>query len=126
MIQFQFAGIQGVIDNLLKFEREQHERLRLACEEVAQLLERYAITHHIWTVRTGGTNVTTLGTWDELPGDLYQVVLSAGMDYDVWLEGKTVSGGDRDPKYQKFKWIWPAITANKTEIMNTFARHLRH
>src|SRR5690242_19199968 len=126
MLKVELTGIPEVVNNLLRYEVEQRMRLRLACKEVAQLLERYAITHHPWNVLTGATNITTRGTWEELTNDLYEVVLSAGMDYDVFLEGKTATGEDSMPQYRRFAWIWPAIAANHHEIIGTFARHLKH
>ncbi len=128
-----------MVANLARYEIEQRMRLRLACEEVAQLLERYAITHHEWQVRTQGTNLTTRGSWDELADDLYEVVLSAGMDYDVYLELAGPNRGDYAEhlgslphnslgSYSggKYAWLWPTIAANQKAIIETFVRHLSH
>jgi hypothetical protein len=139
MISFQFTGIEGVIGNLLKYEQEQRARLRLACEEIAKMLESYAIMHHPWTVRTQGTNLTTLGTWDELPDAIYQVVLSAGMNYDRFLELAGPVRGDyaaheaalpntalSSANAGKWAWLYPTMIACHQEALNTFARHLWH
>lgn len=139
MIAVEWTGIEDVVANLARYEIEQRMRLRLACEEVAQLLERYAIMNHPWNVFTGATNVTTKGTWAEVAGDLYEVVLSAGMWYDVYLELAGPTRGDyarhsaslphnslQEFGGGKYAWLWPAISANQREIINTFARHLAH
>lgn len=139
MLSIEWSGIEEVLGNLARYEADQRARLRVACEEVAQLLERYAIMNHPWTVRTQATNVTTKGTWEELPNDLYEVVLSAGMWYNPYLE---LAGPNRGDYHRhegtlphmglsnmgngKWAWLWPAFVANHQAVIDTFVRHLRH
>jgi hypothetical protein len=117
MITLTTTGIDTVTQALHDYQLDQQNRIRLACIEIAHYLEQYAITNHLWKVRTQATNVTTKGTFDEVGEDLYAVVLSAGMDYDVFLE--LIKNG-------KYAWLWPAMVENEKVILDTFARHMRH
>ncbi len=91
------------VDRLPDFERLLGERLRRAAADVALLLESYAKTHHDWVRRTGFTDASTMGTWAEAGQAGVDIVLSAGMDYDVYLE-----------LHDDGRWAWlrPAIEAN--------------
>ena len=130
MISVQFDGIEQVLNALGQYEKDQRERAKLACVEIAQLLEAYAITHHRWVPRTWATNVTTHGTWTELADDLFEIVISANMWYDVYLE----TGAKQYETFlglgsvvqTKWSWLWPAMLDNRQVILEVFARHLRH
>lgn len=111
-----------------------------AADEVAHLLENYAKEHHGTTPReagyirrpgragkvwreggigwgdvTGATQTSITGSSEKLYNDVYRVVLSAGMSYDVFLE--LARNG-------KWAWLWPAVEANQDNIRAILARHL--
>ncbi|MGL1399977.1 hypothetical protein ACSTI4_23555, partial [Vibrio parahaemolyticus] len=72
-----------------------------AAQEIALTLQHYAQANHPWKMDTGATDLSTLGEVSEdLSAHVYTIVLSAGMDYDVFLE-LAHSG--------KWAWIWPAV-----------------
>jgi muconolactone delta-isomerase len=139
VISVQFSGLDTVIENLASYEADQINRVRLACIEIAHVLEQYAITHHEWRVRTQATNLTTRGTFDQPTEDLFEVVLSAGMEYNKYLElaGPQPGGFAAhlaglpheslvDYSSGKYAWLWPAIMANADQILSIIQRHLRH
>ena len=82
-------------------------RARHVMEEIGSLLEGYAKTHHPWTPDTGHTDISTRGFIAKATPLMIQTVLTAGMEYDVFLELA------RDGKWA---WLWPAIEANLPEI----------
>jgi hypothetical protein len=130
MIGIEFTGVEQVTMRLLQYEKDQRERAKLACAEVARLLETYAIMHHKWVPRTWATNVTTKGTWQEAADGLYEIVLSAGMSYDVFLEHGArqyaALTGEGGVPQTVWSWLWPALLENRDAILQTFARHLAH
>jgi len=87
----------------------------LAAHEIAVLLEGYAKAHHPWTPRTGNTTNSIRGTVVEASDEIIRVVLSAGMDYDVFLE--LAHEG-------KWAWLWPAIVACKDQIKAILRKRL--
>lgn len=78
-------------------------KARRAMEEIAAILEGYAKTHHDWIPRTGDTDVSTRGFINEVTPKMISVALTAGMDYDVFLE--LAHEG-------KWAWLWPAVEEN--------------
>lgn len=137
MITVEFTGIKQVIENLVRYEVEQRARLRLACEAVAQMLEQHARYNHPWHFDTWQTDLTTRGSWDELPGAIYQVVLSAGMDYNKYLE---LAGDGRyaanlaglphtsltNMGSSKWSWLWPAMIEKHQAALSIFEFYLKH
>ena len=83
-----------------------------AAQEIAALLETYAKQNHPWTPDTGATDASTRGTVIDA-GDIITIVLSAGMDYDKFLE--LARGG-------KWAWLWPAVTDNADAIRDILRR----
>lgn len=139
MISVQFSGIDQVISKLEELETDQINRVRLACIEIAHMLEQSAITNHPWQVRTQLTNITTHGTFEQVADDLFEIVLSAGSPYSKYLElagpfrgafaahlamlpPDSLSVGDLGP----YAWIWPAIVEHAQEIEDVIVRHLQH
>jgi hypothetical protein len=83
------------------------KKARIAMENISAILEGYAKTHHPWTPRTGATDASTVGTIDEVTERMIGVVLTAGMNYDVFLELA---------REGRWAWLWPAIEANLETI----------
>jgi hypothetical protein len=111
----EVGGVREVIQNLDRWQDELLRRARQTADEIAIYLESYAKSHHRWKPVTGATDVSTQGTWEELRGEVFRVVLSAGMDYDVFLE--LARGG-------RWAWLWPAIEENRDQIMQMWQRGL--
>ncbi len=108
-------GAEGVVANLAAWGERMLRAASEAAAEIAAFLEGYAKSHHPWTPRTGATDVSTAGSWGRLAGDLFEVILSAGMDYDVFLE--LAHDG-------KWSWLWPAIEGNRDEIFAIWTARL--
>jgi hypothetical protein len=108
-------GLELLLGNLDKMQARWEQGIDAAAEEIAHLLEAYAKSNHLWTPRTGNTDNSTKGTVAERTREYVLVVLSAGMEYDVFLE--TARQG-------KWAWLWPAVEANRENILKILARHL--
>ena len=91
------------------------QRLEAAASEIAHVLEVYAINHHPWEIDTGQTNETTKGRIQEFAKELITITLSAGMDYDQFLE--LAHDG-------RWAWLWPAILANTDTILQILRNRL--
>ncbi len=78
-----------------------------AADEIAHLLESYAKSNHPWKPDTGATDVSTRGFVEDA-GEVINIYLTAGMDYDIFLELA------RDGKWA---WLFPAILANQDRIL---------
>lgn len=113
-------GADEVTRNLERLAEDLYRRAYRAAEEIAALLESYAKANHPWKPDTGATDVSTRGTVvpssPNIRADVLTVVLSAGMEYDVFLELA---------KQGRHAWLWPAIEANLSRIRQIFAEHLR-
>lgn len=107
-----FREVEKALDDL---EREIHRRTVRAGDEIGHYLANYAKTHHLWTPRTGATDVSTVGGVYEETREYVRVVLSAGMSYDVWLE--ILNSG-------RWAWLRPAVEASQGQIMRILERHL--
>jgi hypothetical protein len=106
------SGIEQVLANL---DADVQRKMKLAVdamETVCQLLQNYAKSEHTYTDRTANTTNSIRGFVAEITPDVIRGVLSAGMEYDVFLELA------RDGKWA---FLLPTITKHQTEIMNTFA-----
>lgn len=106
-------GLDAVLRNLAAAERGFIQRASRAAAEIAAVLEAHAKTNHPWTRDTGATDASTIGTWEAVRTDLIEIVLAAGMDYDVFLE-LARSG--------QWAWLWPTLEANRDEIMSILSR----
>lgn len=112
------ATVQGLNEAQRKLELYASglkSQANLAAQEIATLLEGYAKAHHPWTPRTGATTVSIRGTVVEASEEIIRVVLSAGMDYDIYLE--LFHEG-------RWAWLWPAITANIDTIRAILRKRL--
>ena len=99
-------GVEQVQKNLDVVAQQVYKRAMRAMEEMAALLENYAKTHHDWKPQTGATDVSTKATV-EAAGDFITIYLSAGMDYDVFLELA---------REGKWSWLFPAVEAYEDVI----------
>ena len=116
-------GFQDWLRNVDRFQGNIEASVVKACDEIAAVLESYAKSHHKWGnpyskgyVPTGLTDQTTRGTWEQVRRDLYRIVLSAGMEYNVVLE--LARNG-------KWSWLAPAVEANQQVIINILSDNLR-
>lgn len=114
-----FREVERALDN---FEAEIHRRTVAAGDEIGHYLANYAKTNHLWGnpysegyTPTGHTDQSTQGGVYEQTREFVRVVLSAGMDYDVWLE-LAMS--------QRWSWLRPAVYASERQIMQILERHL--
>lgn len=107
-----FREVERALDD---FEREIHRKTVRAGDEIGHMLANYAKTNHPWTPRTGHTDQSTVGGVYKETREYVQVVLSAGMSYDVFLE-LAMSG--------RWSWLMPAVQANQRQIMSILERHL--
>jgi hypothetical protein len=108
-------GLEQAQRNLEVYARGLRSGALLAAHEIAALLEGYAKAHHPWSPDTGATDVSTKGTVAEVSDEMIRIVLSAGMEYDVYLEFA---------REGKWAWLWPAIVANKDNIRNILRKRL--
>ncbi len=110
----RLEGLAVVFDHLDAYVEGLRENALIAAGEIAAVLEAYAKREHPWTTRSGATAASILGTVIE-GQDVIDIYLSAGMDYDVFLE-LAHSG--------RWAWLWPAIEANKELIRTILVRRL--
>jgi hypothetical protein len=108
-------GLEQAQRNLEVYAQGLRSGALLAGHEIAVLLEGYAKSHHPWSPKTGATDVSTKGTVAEVSTEMIRIVLSAGMDYDVFLEFA---------KEGKWAWLWPAVVANKEVIRGILKKRL--
>ena len=109
------TGLADIEDGFERYLQETFRRCALACADIARLLQNYAIANHPWQNQTWATTLTTLGSWEQVADAVFEIALSAGMAYDVFLELA------RDGRWA---WLWPAVEANQREIMATLRDYL--
>lgn len=109
------GGFNEVYHALDALEQSIHAAAESAMDEAGHLLANYAKTNHLWQDRTGNTTASTIGGLVESTRELVRGALSAGMDYDVFLELA---------REGRWAWLLPAVEANKLEILLIFNRHL--
>jgi hypothetical protein len=108
-------GIDTVVGNLEIFAESLRQRAWEAADEIGFLLESYAKGDHPWKPETGATDASTRHDVVDAGGDIIEIYLSAGMDYDVFLE--LARGG-------KWAWLWPSVEANKDNIQKILVKRL--
>lgn len=108
------TGLDQVQRNLEKLAAREMGGIVAAFRELQTILVKYADTNHPWQNETGMTVATTRA--DIVKADLEEIVLSlsAGMDYDVFLELA------RDGKWA---WLLNALVANEDVILQVFVRN---
>lgn len=108
-------GLDRVLGNLHRYEAETIQKAADAAGEIAELLEAYAKTNAPFTDRTGNLRASIDGTWSQVRGDVFRVVLSAGMEYAQFVE--LLHNG-------KYSYLWPAMNANLDRIHDIWQRRL--
>lgn len=116
IMEFRAEGLQELLAKTEGLAEAAEAAMRIAAGEIAGYLEGYAKEHHPWQRRSGDTQGTTQGTEKQLAPYIFEVILSAGMGYDLFLE--LCRAG-------KWAWLWPAIEANESRICEILATHLR-
>jgi hypothetical protein len=104
------ARTQGVDQVLAGFEgyiKQQTERCVVAMEQVTTALEGWAKAEHSYTDRTSNTTNSIRGFVAEATPQMVRGVLSAGMEYDVFLE--LARGG-------KWAFLLPVLERHKGDI----------
>jgi hypothetical protein len=118
----EIRGLDVVLGNLERlgsdFVRKRHD----AADEIGHLLADYAKAHHKWGnpysagyEPTGATDTSTKGDIVEETTEYVMVALSAGMDYDVFLELA---------RRGRWAWLAPAVEANRERMMEIMVKRL--
>lgn len=107
-----FREVEKALDDL---EKRMYQRAYDAMDEIGHHLANDAKTHHEWQPVTGATDVSTVGGVYEATQEFIRVVLSAGMDYDVFLE--TARQG-------RWAWLHPTVTRNQAYIVRRLGEAL--
>jgi hypothetical protein len=108
------TGVVEVQKNIAALYAGTRKNLVNGMREVCSLLEGYAKNNHPWTARTGNTDNSTDARIVSATIDEITAALTAGMDYDVFLE-LARSG--------RWAWLMPAIMANQDKIIEILVRH---
>ncbi|BDI27990.1 hypothetical protein CCAX7_000410 [Capsulimonas corticalis] len=108
-------GADTVIGNLAKWIEERQKLAELAMNEVMAALEGWAKSEHAYTDRTANTTNSIRGEVAEATAEIVRGVLSAGMDYDIFLE--LAHDG-------KWAFLWPVIIRHEQDILNILRSRL--
>lgn len=100
-------GDDEVQKNIDRWYSGARKILATTMDEIGAILEGYAKTHHPWTPRTGHTDQSTRGGIGEATENYITTYITAGMDYDVFLELA---------REGKWSWLYPAVEANSELI----------
>jgi len=109
-------GMEEVKRNLRRLADEMMERARQAADEIATLLESWAKTNAPFKDRTGNLRQSIAGSWAQVGRDILRVVLSAGMEYAVFVE--LLHQG-------RYAYLWPAVAANQERILHIWHTRLK-
>lgn len=105
------TGRQTILRNIEIAGARFHEGAIEAADAIARLLESYARSHHLYHDRTANLTNSTRAFVEEVRDDLISIVLTAGMEYAVFLELGTERMGT------KYAWLAPAVEENRTRIV---------
>lgn len=108
------TGIREVQRNLAALYAGQRAALAEAFKEIGALLLADALENHPWKDQTGDTRASMKAEIVKADVDEIVLSLSAGMDYDVFLELA------RDGKWA---WLWPCMMRNQDRIIEILLRH---
>jgi hypothetical protein len=108
-------GMAAVLMGLDGYVKGTQANVIAAGNEIADLLEAYAKDNHPWKDETGDTRESIRATIVEMNDKFVDVLLTAGTPYSVFLE-LAHSG--------KWAWLWPAVLANRKNIMDILQRNL--
>lgn len=109
------TGLSEVFAGLDKVIGQYEDGVQEAAETIAAALEGYAKTHHLWQPRTGDTTRSTRCRIAMQTREYTLLALTAGMDYDVFLE--LARGG-------RWAWLYPAVMAMREEIVRITAARM--
>lgn len=104
-----------VMRNLAVAVQSMQEAMHDAAVEIAQILQTYAKSHHLWQPVTGQTDATTTAQIVEETERHILIALSAETPWAQFLELA---------RQGRFAWLWPAVEANRNLVMEIFRRHL--
>ena len=110
------TGIDAVQLALADVARQIQDRAETAIAEVMDALEGWAKSEHAYIDRTSNTTNSIKGQVAEVSAALVRGVLSAGMEYDVFLELA------RDGKWA---FLWPTIERHKDEILQMIQSRMK-
>lgn len=102
-------GQKEVEQNLERWYQGTLRNAANAMSEIGLILEGYAKANHPWRDQTGATNTKIRGFISEVTPIMITTTLSAGMEYNVFLELA---------REGKWAWLWPAVEANLDLIKN--------
>lgn len=109
------TGLEEVLESLESWEEAIRGAVKRVSESIADLVQEYARTHHIWQSATGDTDDSTTATVT-LQEDVFEIVLTAGTDYARFLELARAG---------RWAWLWEAISANEEAIRSLLVSQLR-
>ena len=107
------SGLDGVRANLKALYSGERKSIANAMGEICSVLGAWAQGHHDWKPRTGNTDTSTRAAIVKADTEEIVLALTAGMDYDVFLELA------RDGKWA---WLWPAMLANQERMRRILAK----
>lgn len=105
-------GEADVLRNLAAAKRLMEAGMDKGLSKAAEMIAEHAKTHHKYTRRSGDTEESTVGGMHQRTADKLIAVVSAGMDYDVFLE-KARNG--------TWAFIWPAVMDKKDDVLRIIA-----
>lgn len=105
-------GADRVIARAREVQKLQAAGMTHGMGKAMELVAYYARTEHLYTRRTGLTELTTEGGLYEATAQKVVGVVSAGMSYDKWLE--LARGGE-------WSFLWPALMQHKDEVLALIA-----
>jgi hypothetical protein len=106
---------QRVLASLAAYQERMMLRAQMAMQEVMTALEGWAKSEHSYTDRTGNTTNSIKGQIAEVSAEIVRGVLSAGMDYDVFLE--LAHEG-------KWAFLWPTVMNHRDDILAIIERRM--
>lgn len=109
-------GAAQVIGNLSRLDAATQARAEQALTAVMLALEGWARTEHTFMNRTGLLQASIRGFVDENRGPLLTGILSAGMEYGVFVELA---------RQGKWAFLRPVIEGHQDQIARILASHLQ-
>lgn len=110
------SGTETVQLRLAAITKQIQENAETAVAEVMAALEGWAKAEHPYTDRTGNNTASITGEVAEVSAQLVRGVLSAGMDYSVFLELA---------KDGKWAFLWPVIERHKDDILAIISARMK-
>lgn len=114
MSKSPFMDTSALEKGLEAFMDKSEASIQMYAETAALKLQNYMRDEAPWTDRTGDARKRLTGTVYRVKGG-YQIILSHGVDYGIWLELA---------HEKRFAIIQPTILVNSNEIMRGLDRLL--